>query len=333
MLAPAAIAATLGLGQFPVKMAAPICLNRNGNAITLSPALYEQLIQQCTGEPSDPAVTAAALRAVIRTRREQGLAELIFGTVYPFSMHSILLHRWFGLGRDRLAGGFAAHRAAAPVHGHRNPDRAHRRLLRRRPMERPGRSIAAAASSCMPGSTSWPTLRRRVLVWRAAEIEARAEQVAALNRAIIKASHWCADPANWAILASDLSRPGILGAPAKVIEEVLSGRIPIGAHSFQQTAKSFMRLDPAILRPRKDDAVFIYQCMHEAKLVEATPGRAVTGTIDLPGRYLRSGVRQARRQPRLDLRHQAGDGVPARARYLRRRRSTQRCPRGFLGLE
>jgi NitT/TauT family transport system ATP-binding protein len=269
MLAPAAIAATLGLGQFPVKMAAPICLNRNGNAITLSPALHEQLIRHCHGDAGDPAVSAAALRAVIRDRRETGLPELIFGTVYPFSMHSILLHKWFSLAgidpredlqltvlppqfmvtgiQTGLIDGFCAGAPwnALAVHG--------------------GSGVIVHAGIDIVADAP-----EKVLVWRAAEMEARAESVDALNRAIIKASQWCAAPANWPILARDLSRPGILGAPAQVIEEVLSGRIPTGDGAFHQPAKSFMRLDPCILRPRKDDADFIYKCMQETKLVDAT---------------------------------------------------------------
>ena len=262
MLAPAAIASTLGLGQFPVAMAAPICLNRNGNAITVSNALHEQMLRHCVGETTNPAVTAAALARVIRIRRETGLPELVFATVYPFSMHSILLGRWFALagidpqedlqmtvlppqfmvtGIERgLIDGFCA--------------------------GAPWNSIALAGGSGVmvhPGIDIIDDAPEKVLVWRAAEMTTRFDQVGALNRAIAAASAWCANPANWTALAEDLAKPSILGASASVIHDLLAGHIG-GASGRSAT---FMRLDPDILRPRKDDADFLYACMKQAGMV------------------------------------------------------------------
>ncbi len=279
MLAPAAIAATLGLGQFPVKMAAPVCLNRNGNAITLSPALHEQLLRQCSGDSRNPATTAAALADVIRNRRAQGLPELVFGTVYPFSMHSILLHKWFLLAgidpREDLQ--LTVLPPQFMVTGIKTG------LIDGFCAGAPWNALAVQSGSgtiVHPGTDIVPDAPEKVLVWRAAEIETRADSVSALNRAIIKASHWCADPANWAILAHDLSVPGILNTPRSVIQEVLAGRISIGGQAPYHPATSFMRLDPSVLRPRKDDADFLYRCMHETKLIDATPeGLALTRSI------------------------------------------------------
>ncbi len=266
MLAPAAIAATLGLGQFPVAMAAPVCLNRNGNAITLSPALCEQVMQRRAGDAADPAVTARALAEVIRARRDAGLPELVFATVYPFSMHSILLNRWFGLagidpqedlqmtvlppqfmvtGIERgLIDGFCA--------------------------GAPWNTLAMAGGSgtiVHPGTDIIGDAPEKVLVWRAADIEPRSDQVAALNRAIRAASHWCADPVNWPRMAEDLSQPGVLGAPAGVIRDLLAGRFGAAVAAAPGDAAAFMRLDPTVLRPRKEDADFLYGCMQQAGMV------------------------------------------------------------------
>ena len=61
MLAPAAIAVSLGIGQIEAPLAAPVALGLNGNAITVSQALFEALRQEAQGEVADPRVTAKAL--------------------------------------------------------------------------------------------------------------------------------------------------------------------------------------------------------------------------------------------------------------------------------
>ena len=271
----ARIAATLGLGQFPVAMAAPICLNRNGNAITLSPALHEHVLRACAGDPGDPAVSAAALRRVIHQRREQHLPELVFATVYPFSMHSILLDRWF-----KLAGIDSQEDLQLTV----LPPQfmvtgIERGLIDGFCAGAPWNALAVADGSGVivhPGIDIFGDALEKVLVWRAADIERRAEQVTALNRAIVAASHWCADPANWPRLASDLAMPGVLGASGTVIQDVLGGRIPVGGRASDRVSASFMRLDPGVLRPRKSDADFLYQCMQDSRMASPDPNGLAT---------------------------------------------------------
>ena len=46
MLAPAAIAVSLGIGQIEAALVAPVALGLNGNAITLSKALFKLLLQE-----------------------------------------------------------------------------------------------------------------------------------------------------------------------------------------------------------------------------------------------------------------------------------------------
>jgi NitT/TauT family transport system ATP-binding protein len=46
MLAPAAIAVSLGTGQIEAPLVAPVALGLNGNAITVSPALFETLLHE-----------------------------------------------------------------------------------------------------------------------------------------------------------------------------------------------------------------------------------------------------------------------------------------------
>jgi NitT/TauT family transport system ATP-binding protein len=63
-----AIAATLGLRQMKRPTIATLNLAMNGNAITVSPKLYETLSSVAQGDLSDPRVSIRALKAVIDLR-------------------------------------------------------------------------------------------------------------------------------------------------------------------------------------------------------------------------------------------------------------------------
>ncbi len=51
---------------------APVALGLNGNAITVSQALFEALLQEAQGDVADPRVTAKALARIVARRRERG---------------------------------------------------------------------------------------------------------------------------------------------------------------------------------------------------------------------------------------------------------------------
>src|SRR4051812_39247430 len=98
MLAPFAIATSLGLGHVRVPLVAPFALNLNGNAITISTALYEKMATQRGRTPDDAVETARALGSVIRRRAAKNEEPLAFGIVFPFSTHAYLLRHWLRLG-------------------------------------------------------------------------------------------------------------------------------------------------------------------------------------------------------------------------------------------
>ena len=81
MLAPAAIAVSLGIGQFEAPLMAPVALALNGDAITVSKVLFEALLQEAQGDISDPRVTAKALARIVTSRRERREAPLAFRSI------------------------------------------------------------------------------------------------------------------------------------------------------------------------------------------------------------------------------------------------------------
>ena len=79
LLAPVAIASSLGLAQVKVPILAPFNLGLNGNAITVSPALHAAIMGEADGDPTDPMVTAKALARVVAARGKTGAAPRTFG--------------------------------------------------------------------------------------------------------------------------------------------------------------------------------------------------------------------------------------------------------------
>lgn len=98
LLAPLVIASSLGIGHVKVPLLAPYMLGLNGNAITLSPALYDALAAATGGDLSDPKVSASALGRVVAKRRESGAEPLTFGMTFPFSTHNYQLRLWMAAG-------------------------------------------------------------------------------------------------------------------------------------------------------------------------------------------------------------------------------------------
>src|SRR6187397_779389 len=105
LLAPVAIASSLGLGHVKLPIVAPFNLGLNGNAITVSPALHAAIMAEIEGDATDPMATALALARVVAGRR----------------------------GRSRR--GRSSGRAAAAVYGGQPCQWPCRRVLRRRAME------------------------------------------------------------------------------------------------------------------------------------------------------------------------------------------------------
>ena len=98
LLAPVAIASSLGLGHVKVPIVAPFGLGVNGNAITVSPALYAAIAAAADGSIVDPIVSARALARVVAARKARGEQPLTFGMTFPFSTHNYHLRFWMAVG-------------------------------------------------------------------------------------------------------------------------------------------------------------------------------------------------------------------------------------------
>src|SRR5262245_55452624 len=98
LLAPVAIASSLGIGHVKVPIVAPFGLGMNGNAITISPALYAAMAAAADGNIVDPRVSARALARIVARRKARGEEPLTFGMTFPFSTHNYQLRFWMAAG-------------------------------------------------------------------------------------------------------------------------------------------------------------------------------------------------------------------------------------------
>lgn len=104
MLAPMPLAATLGAGGWKKPQITSFVLALNGNAITISSALWDRLVSAEPGLQHARAESANVLRRLINQDRKAGRPPLTFATVWPYSSHQIQLRYWLaaaGIDPDR----------------------------------------------------------------------------------------------------------------------------------------------------------------------------------------------------------------------------------------
>jgi ABC-type nitrate/sulfonate/bicarbonate transport system substrate-binding protein len=213
-LAPMLWSAQLGLGCPPCDVLTALVLNLNGNAITLSRALWDAGVRD-----------AATLAEHQRTRRSR--QPLTFGVVFPYSSHHLLLRDWL-----RTAGLEPDHNVRIVVV----------------PPAQVFRNLAAHTIDGFCAGEPWNTLAIRegfgwspgwsaalqprhvekVLMVTARFAETRPEEHAALVRALSAAAAWCDEPQNRERLAELLADARYVNLPARVIAPTLLGRFDCG---------------------------------------------------------------------------------------------------------
>lgn len=217
LLAPLAIAATLGRGRPPEALAAPFVLGLNGNGITFSPALAEA-VEAPEGKLGDPHAIGRALAAEAKRRR------LRFGVVHRYSSHNYMLRYWLtacGVAPDRdveivtVAPPFVADAlASGEIDG--------------TCVGEPWSSVAVergVGRIVLATAQIWRRGVEKVLALRRSRLDERREAVEALIRAMRKAGAHFVDPANWQSNAAILAGPRYLDASAELIGRAISDRL------------------------------------------------------------------------------------------------------------
>jgi NitT/TauT family transport system ATP-binding protein len=254
LLAPLAVAVSLGLSQAPAPVAAPFKLSLNGNAIAFSRALAEAVGGTPGNRVRQPGRTAQRLAAALRRLERKP----VLAVVHRFSSHALMLRYWLayaGIDPDEdvelrvLPPPFMATAlAAGEIDGFSAGE--------------PWNSTAVesgAGEIVALGCRIWESGPEKVLAMREDWTEANPEIVDRLLRALDEAAAWCDSRENHAELARLLSDAAYVGQPPELIERGLSGRIKLTPDGYEVDADNFLLLHRRAANfPWRSQALWIY---------------------------------------------------------------------------
>ena len=261
LLAPVAIASSLGLGHVKVPIVAPFNLGLNGNAITVSLALHTAIIGEIDGNATDPMASALALSRVVARRRKAGMEPLTFGMTFPFSTHNYQLRFWMA------AGGV-------------DPDEdVHLVVL---PPPYMVDSLANGHVDAFCVGAPWNSVAvdlgvghilhfvsdilvraaEKVLAVRQSWSEKNPDVLAALIRAASRAAEFIEQPENRAEAARILAQPERIGVDAEVIQRTLDGRLKISPDGSRRESSRYLLVGrEGAARPDPAQAAWLYAQM------------------------------------------------------------------------
>ena len=285
MLAPLAIAVTLGLSQQPAPLSAPYKLNVNGNMLVMAREFAQALDPDVAARLDDPLGTAHDFAAAIGLWKRKP----VIGVVHRFSSHAIMLRYWLasaGVDPDRdvmlrvvppsltveamQAGEIDGFIAGEPW-GSAAVD-------------------AGLAEAVAIGERIWRRGVEKVLAFRTPWLEENPQAVDALIRALVRSAAWCDDPANHEALAHLLSQPHLVDQPADVIGRALSGRITARADMPPVDMPDFLLFSrEATPFPWRSQALWLYSQLVRWKMVEHTAENAAkAGSVFRPDIFRRA---------------------------------------------
>lgn len=273
LLAPMPIAANLGLTPLAAKTIAPIALGLGGNAITVSNAVWAQMIEYGASTDLDPAATGRALRHVVTKRMATSSGALKFAVVHPFSGHNYELRYWLaasGIDPERDVEIaivppplMADAMAAGTIDGYC--------------VGEPWNTAAALAGVghiATVKAAIWRSSPEKVLGVAATWAENEPDALAALLRALCRAAQWCASEANHHELAEILSEPIYIARPAQWMLHGLTGSLVVDGSNLHRVNEFFVPFAKAATFPWKSHALWFYSQMVRWGQVAHTPENA-----------------------------------------------------------
>jgi NitT/TauT family transport system ATP-binding protein len=261
LLAPVAVASSLGLGHVKVPIIAPFNLALNGNAITVSPTLWAELAEAAEGDVASPAVTTRALARAVARRKARGLDPLTLGMTFPFSNHNYQLRFWMAAGgvdpdEDvRLVVLPPPYMVESLANGHVDGFC----------VGAPWNSVAVDLGvGCILhfGSEIVARAAEKVLAVRREWAERHPDVLARLVRAHERAAGFVADPNNREEVASLLAAPARLGVAAEVISRTFEGRLKTTSEGSVRASDRYLLIGrQGSSRPDPVQAAWIYAQM------------------------------------------------------------------------
>lgn len=277
MPAPMPLAASLGIAGPCKPMLTPCVLNLNGNAITVSEALYQRMARLAPESLLERPVSAQALRRVLEADRRSGRRPLRFATVFPTSTHHYQLRYWLN---------------AAGI----DPDRDLQLVVIPPPQMAAAMEAGAIAGCCVgePWNSYiihagvgralissyeiWNNSAEKVLGFTETWAQQHPRTLTALVRAVLRACAWLDRAPEHRIAAAKLlARPGYVDASLGTVMAGLGG-------AFRYTAAEVAELDDFVVFhryaanfPWRSQALWFAQQM--ARCEQLPPGADVETAI------------------------------------------------------
>jgi nitrate/nitrite transport system substrate-binding protein len=311
MLAGMPLAAAVGIDPVAPPLLTAFSLGLNGNAITLSTALWARMVAADPSAATHRPLSAGALRTVLEADRRAGRPPIHLAMVYPSAPHNYELRYWL---------------AAAGI----DPDRDVRLSV-----VPPPRMVEALAEGAIDGccvGEPWNSLAVRRGVGRIAitkyelwnnspeKVFAVTRRFAERNpqahlavlRALIEAAAWADAAENRDSLAQLLAGEQYVGAPADLIAAALAGDIALGPggaaitlpdfHVFHRYAANF---------PWVSHGIWLLQQMRRWKQIEGDIDMAaVASEVYRPDLYRAAAHQLGLPAPDVDLKREGEHAAP-----------------------
>ncbi len=282
MLAGQPIASAAGIGG-KVKMIAPLSLDLNGNAITVSNKLWSQiepgLAKGADGKVAHP-IPASALKPAMA-----GGKPIKFGMVFPFSPHNYELRYWLAAGGIKpgfylpgdLAGTTGAEVQISVTPPPQMPATLEAGTIDGYSVGEPWNQAAVKKKIGVPVITDeqiFPENPEKVFGLTEDFAAKNPKTVQAMLRALIKAQQWLdADSgANRAEAVKILSQPNYVGADAEVLAASMTGKFTFGPGDVRDAPNFNVFFGKYAGYPYYSDAVwFLTQMRRWGQIAEDKP--------------------------------------------------------------
>lgn len=223
MLAPLAIATTLGRGRPAQPLAAPFVLGLNGNGITLAKDLAAKV-----GEPGkfgNPVKIGAALKTQAQAARASG-RKLRFGVVHRYSSHNYKLRYWLAASGIRPDEDVEIITVAPPFVA----DAMANGEIDGACVGEPWNSVCVdrdVGTMVLATAQIWRRGVEKVLAMRQSRLDEGQPEIEALIRAMRKAGRHFVNPDNLAANAAILASSRYLDADERLVAMAISDRLVI----------------------------------------------------------------------------------------------------------
>ena len=257
MLAPLAVATSLGIGNAGVGLAVPFGLNANGNCITLASRLYRALEEILGHPPQDPRQSALALKRVIDRRKAAGEPPISFGVVFPFSVHAIIARHWLRLGGIDPYNDVQFQVVPPPFMVAGLSEGVIEGCCVGEPWN--SRAVESGVGSIVVfGAEIARSAPDKVLALRSQTVSQESDAIHRLLRTYSLAARWCQDRDNHANLAHMLAQPQYLNVAPKTVMNALSGTLATSRTTSRSMADFLSFEGGDINRPDPRKARWLY---------------------------------------------------------------------------